>query len=305
MVAGCDSQIKVALQNIPDAIKPLRRWVIWTWACRDGKQTKVPLIADEPDNAFGWQRASSTDPRTWRRYEAAAFIAVHYDDIAGIGFVLGDGWSGVDQDKCRNKDTGKIDSAALDVVNQLRSYTEISPSLTGVKTLVKGVKPEGRCKLAGVEIYSAGRFFTLTGLHLPGTPLTIEDRQAELAALHASLFPVVEKAPVVVADILEDIPPVAVSSLSPEQSEKLKTLLAKSAGAPVGCRSDADFAVCCEAVRMGLDPDEVYDFCRDVGKFSQAGRRYFDLTWKAAARRIASELAELDRLKEIYPGVFD
>ena len=304
MVVGCDSPIKVALQNIPDAIKPLRRWVIWSWAYRDGKRTKVPLIADEPDSCFGWQPASSTNPHTWRRYEAAAFIAFHYD-VAGIGFVLGDGWSGVDQDKCRDPKTGVIDPCATDVVNRLRSYTEISPSLTGLKTLVRGVKPEGRCKDGALEIYSGGRFFTLTGLHLPDTPRTIEDRQAEVAALHASLFPVVEKAPVFIADVLENISPVALTSLPPEQSQKLKMLLARSAAAPVGCRSDADFAFCCEAARMGLDSDEVYDLCGDVGKFAQGGRRYFDLTWVAAARRIAAELAELRRLKEVYPGVFD
>jgi primase-polymerase (primpol)-like protein len=305
MVVGLGSQVKVALQNVPEAIKPLRRWVIWSWGYRGGKRTKVPLIAEEPDDCFGWQLASSTGPRTWRRYESAAFVALHYDEVAGIGFVLGDGWSGVDQDECRDPTSGDIDRWATDVVNALRSYTEISPSLTGLKTLVKGVKPDGRCKKGRVEIYSSGRYFTLTGRHLPGTPHSIEDRQEELAALHGRLFPVRERPQVFSAKALADTPAVALGCPPPEQTDKMKTLLAKSASAPVGSRSEADFAFCCEAVLTGMHPDEGYRLCGGVGKFAQGGRRYFDRTWGAAARKVASELAELRRLKETYPGVFD
>ena len=39
-----------------------------------------------------------------------------------------------------------------------------------------------------VEMYDSARFFTMTGNHLPGTPPTIEDRQAELEALHWEIF---------------------------------------------------------------------------------------------------------------------
>lgn len=307
MLARSDSPIKVVFENVPDAIKPLRRWVTWVWACRDGDRTKVPVIADEPDSCFGWQLAKSTAPITWRRYEAAAYIATHYDEIAGIGFVLGDGWSGVDLDKSRDPDSGQVNSFALDIVTELQSYTEISPSSTGLKTLIKGVKPEGRCKTAGVEIYSGGRFFTITGRHLPGTLKTIEDRQAELMALHAHLFPVsiVSKAAVQVADIDWDMPAVSLAALSHFENEKLKVLLARSAAASVGSRSDTDFAFCCEAARLRLDRDQVYALCRDVGKFAQAGRRYFDLTWNAALRNISTELAEIRYLKELYPGVYE
>jgi primase-polymerase (primpol)-like protein len=38
-------------------------------------------------------------------------------------------------------------------------------------------------------MYDAGRFFTVTGRHLEGTPATVEDRQKELEALHAEVFP--------------------------------------------------------------------------------------------------------------------
>ena len=82
-------------------------------------------------------------------------------------------------------------------------------------------------------------------------------------------------------------------------------LLAKSGAAPVGSRSETDFAFCREAVRTGLNAEEAYDLCRDLGKFAQASRRYFDRTWHAAKQKIGAEMAELRRMKEIYPGVFE
>ena len=134
---------------------------------------------------------------------------------------------------------------------------------------MKGVKPEGRCKGAGVKCFRPGGSSRSPACICPAPLGRLEARHAELAALHASLFPVKEKPPVFVEHVLEDIPPAALKSLPPEQSEKLKTLLAKSAAPPVGCRSEADFALCCEAVRMGLHPDEVHDLCGDVGEFAR------------------------------------
>jgi putative DNA primase/helicase len=37
-------------------------------------------------------------------------------------------------------------------------------------------------------MYDSGRYFTMTGDHLEGTPATIENRQAELEALHGEIF---------------------------------------------------------------------------------------------------------------------
>jgi putative DNA primase/helicase len=42
----------------------------------------------------------------------------------------------------------------------------------------------------GIEIYAAGRYFTMTGNHLSGTPDCIEDRQGELDSIIRERFPV-------------------------------------------------------------------------------------------------------------------
>ena len=69
-----------------------------------------------------------------------------------LGFVLGDGFVGVDKDHCRNAETGAIEPWALAIVEQLDSYTEISVSGTGVHVICRvrcrravDGKPKSRC----------------------------------------------------------------------------------------------------------------------------------------------------------------
>jgi primase-polymerase (primpol)-like protein len=70
----------------------------------------------------------------------------------------------------------------------LNSYTELSPSGTGVRIFVYGKLPPIGRKTGDIEVYEAGRYLTITGNHLDGTPRTIENRQDELTAWHASVW---------------------------------------------------------------------------------------------------------------------
>ena len=51
-------------------------------------------------------------------------------------------------------------------------------------------------------------------------------------------------------------------------------------------RSQADFALCCFAIRQGLDKEEVWKPVAEVGKFGERGRAYFDQTWDKAEERV-------------------
>ena len=102
--------------------------------------------------------------------------------------LLGDGWVGVDLDKCRDPETGIIEPSALAIIEKLHSYTEISPSGTGVHVYLNGQLPPGRRRKGVVEMYGEARYFTVTGAHLAATPTTIEHRTTELAAVHAEVF---------------------------------------------------------------------------------------------------------------------
>ena len=106
----------------------------------------------------------------------------------GVGIVLGNGLVGIDLDHCRDPQTGTIALQALTIIKQLNSYTETSPSGTGVHILVLGSLPPGRRRKGSIEMYGEDRYFTITGAHHPTTPSTIEDRTAELAAVHAEVL---------------------------------------------------------------------------------------------------------------------
>ncbi len=159
------------------SIRNLRQWVCWRSEERDAKLTKIPY------SSLTGARASSTDPDTWSGYSeaVAAYKERGYD---GIGFVFTkeDDFVGVDLDRCLNE-AGEIEDWAQDIIDELDSYTEVSPSGTGVHILLRATLPDGRNRKGSVEIYSHGRYFTVSGRHLEGTPRTIEPRQEQILAL--------------------------------------------------------------------------------------------------------------------------
>lgn len=120
-----------------------------------------------------------------------AKMKLHGDQcpVKGIGFVFTDKdpFTGIDLDGCRNPKTGEIQEWAMEIVVQFESYTEVSPSGTGLHIICKG-KAKKSLKTKHVEIYSKGRFFTVTMDPLfPVFP--IRSCQKELDALVARFRP--------------------------------------------------------------------------------------------------------------------
>ena len=108
--------------------------------------------------------------------------------LNGIGFVftVADPYVGVDLDHCRAD--GGLEAWATEIVGKLNSYTEWSPSGTGLHILVKASLPNcGGRRSRGIEIYASGRYFTITGDHLAQTPRAIERRQDEILVLITAL----------------------------------------------------------------------------------------------------------------------
>ncbi len=129
-------------------------------------------------------------PDTWAPFaEALAYYQRHQaDGIKGLGFVLtkDDPYVFIDLDKCLEAGTGAIQAWALEVVQQISSYTEISPSGQGLHLIAKGSLPSGGRRKGQVEMFDQARYMTMTGNHYRFTPTTIEDRQGELEALHSN-----------------------------------------------------------------------------------------------------------------------
>lgn len=173
--------------NIPAEIRNLNQWVGFIKIQNaNGKTTKKPV------DVRTLQGASSTNPNTWNSFEEAtmsigrvASVGGDAGVIDGIGFVFAPPYCGIDIDHCINTDTGEINAKALDIINQMDSYTELSPSRTGIHILYKGEvhKGEWKCKKADalgngidIEMYQQGRYFTVTG-EIYGDNHTINERE--------------------------------------------------------------------------------------------------------------------------------
>jgi hypothetical protein len=138
-------------------IRELRQWLCWRAEKRESQQTRVPY---SPRTGH---RASSTDPHTWASYEEA--VSAHKEHgYHGIGFVFtsGDDLCGVDLDRCRDSESGEIESWAQEIIEELDSYAEVSPSGRGVHVLLRGDLPPGRRRKGRIEMYDrAGSLLSL------------------------------------------------------------------------------------------------------------------------------------------------
>ena len=275
----------VIAENIPAELRERPQWVAWRYEVRKGKPTKVPI---KPSSGG---KAKSNDSSTWDTFDAAlACCQLH--GHPGIGFVFSsdDDFFGVDLDACRNPCSGLLTPWAQEIVTNIGSYTEVSPSATGVKIVGRGRLPADSRhvkKLADVPkfgdkspeiaIYDTGRFWCMTGQMFPGTPTCCEPRQPQLDALLVRLFP---------------------SSVGRNRRAHsngrmvggwFDRLLAACANAPEGQRSERDFALCIAAVRHGCDGEATWERVCNTGKFAERGRRYFDLTWRSATEAAAND----------------
>jgi len=207
--------------TLPDALVDRDQWVCWRSQQREDKHTKVPIIPGTT------QFASTTDPDTWRDFQTAR-KAVTSTPVDGLGFVFttDDPLIGIDLDDCRDPDTGEPTAWASQIITQLDSYTEVSPSETGYHILVTGALPEGRNRAGNLELYDRSRFFTVTGTQLAETPATVAERTAAVASLHA------EK----VASESSSEPPSTTTDRSPNDD----TTAPETATAGVGALSDEE-----------------------------------------------------------------
>lgn len=182
--------MSVSPSAVPAEIKKFDQWVCWRFVTRGQKQTKIPVRPDSGDTA------DSTDSQTWGTFDQALGGTCRLPRIAGVGFVFApdDPYCGIDLDKCIID--GKVVPAAQQIIDDFATYTEVSPSGTGVKLITRGKKPTGaKCKVTkiegfgSIEIYDQQRFFTITGNRLPNTPAEITDGQPALDVLCGKLWP--------------------------------------------------------------------------------------------------------------------
>ncbi|HEV8609086.1 MAG TPA: AAA family ATPase [Thermoanaerobaculia bacterium] len=183
------SALPVQPDEIPEELRLLPNWVLWKSVQREGKWTKPPFT-------LAGTHASSTDPNTWTTFETVIAklsdgpFGESANGFAGISFALTreSGLVGFDLDHCRDPRTGEVESWAIDIVAEINSYTEVSPSAKGLRIIAFGTIPGARRRNGPIEIYDSGRFLTFTGHHVSGTPKQVCQRDAEIAAVCERVF---------------------------------------------------------------------------------------------------------------------
>jgi putative DNA primase/helicase len=167
--------------NIPRLLKSRPNWVAW------GVPDAPPKSPFNPASLLNGRAspAKAGIPDTWGDYETAA-LCVERGLAKGVGYEFdGGGLYGVDLDHVVG-DGGALTPQAERVARELASYAETSPSGTGlhVFVLAPGARiTRHRKKGCFLEIYNAGRYFTVTG-DVRGGAASIETRTAELQAVH-------------------------------------------------------------------------------------------------------------------------
>lgn len=166
----------------PYPLRSRKQFVCWQaeWNDKKGKYDKIPI------NPKTGRPGKSNDSRTWSDFDTACQAVDKYN-LAGVGIVLTKGIVGIDIDECMDKD-GKISPEAEDIMKKINSYTEVSPSGTGIHILAFADLPDGARRTGNFEMYCDGRFFTLTGNIYKGNFIkmaTKAEATAGVAAAHA------------------------------------------------------------------------------------------------------------------------
>lgn len=133
--------------------------------------------------------ASATDLKTWGSFEDALKL-VERRKAHGVAFATGDYISAIDMDW---KGLPHAPDWAEKIIEQMNSYTEISPSGQGVHIFLIGQASKGGRKKqldgGSLEIYSRHRFIRVTGWLWNGVERALEWRHEQLAELEKTYWP--------------------------------------------------------------------------------------------------------------------
>jgi hypothetical protein len=164
--------------NVPPELKAYANWVC-------GRADKAPV------NPMTGRLAMADVPTTWATFDEA----VRYRDANGkngirtIGFEVSETpFTGIDLDHCRNADSGEIEPWALEIIETVDTYTEISPSGTGIRMFVTCNLPPTNRKSKNIEIANNGKYFSVTGNHIEGTATHVGCRPEEIRSIFEKYF---------------------------------------------------------------------------------------------------------------------
>lgn len=234
----------------------MRRWAVWKaiWNPEREKYDKVPYD--------GNHRGLSTKlVESWGDYDSAAMtLRLNPTRYHGLGLVLTgiEDVVGIDLDDCREGTT--IAPWAREIIESMGSYTEISPSGTGLRILAHGsVTDDWNNHDVGIEVYGghSARFLTITGDTSKPRPM-VQAKPEVMAALFAQHGRTRKQNPVIQITMPELIHELALPDVTEmDIPEATKEFLLHGPGEDVLDRSGALHAVGVQLYSAGYSDAEV------------------------------------------------
>lgn len=160
-------------RSVPIELKEIDNWCGYKLQQRNGKTTKIPI------NANNGELGKSNDESTWASFDKA-LDSINKFKCDGIGFYFNSPYFGIDLDDVRNDidrylNNDDDDNLVAEFVDLMGSYSEISPSGNGIHIIAKGELPDGGRRKGNIEMYSSGRFFTVTGNKIGDYNFIVDD----------------------------------------------------------------------------------------------------------------------------------
>jgi hypothetical protein len=279
------------VENIPQCLRELKQWICWKYVPKEiGKPGKLPVQVNG-------RNASTTDPKTWSSFDEALAAFEHNQQFAGVAFVFAaqDPFVGIDLDDCLDENGHFI--WGDDIVRELATYCEVSPSGRGVKLILRGQKPQNaECIVSGmgpnqdgqIEVYDRARCFVITGQRIDSSPPGVLARQAELDALCAKLWPDKRKPAKTTA---APAPPKPGDEKLQRMWACYKAILGMQL-ADSGDGSHRLFSACCRCVEYDLPDADAILVIRKYARQSPFPQRWSD---DAIAKRLRSAEKKVTR----------
>jgi hypothetical protein len=166
------------LANIPECLRTPPLWVRYDLV----KDAKKPDKKPSPRPVMKW-----ADPEDRKmNLRPLDYLIENPKRCAGFQRFIDkdEGFVFIDLDGVRNPDTGEVKTWAVEVIETLNSYTEVSKSGKGIHIVCRGTLDEDRSR-PPIEIYSgnAKKLMAMTGELYDLLKMTIESRQAEVEQL--------------------------------------------------------------------------------------------------------------------------
>jgi RecA-family ATPase len=253
--------VQLKPENIPASLRAERRWVAWLPKWADGKFGKKPGRIDRPGIGLtNWANEGWVDFDT-----AVAAWRANPSIFGGVGYVMTGSScvTGVDLDGCIDA-AGNIAPWAAEIVQGLNTYTEVSPSGTGIRAFVEGHLEDWQTPRDGevkIEVYggSAGRFLTVTGAHLASSPAEVRPAQSSVLADMRARYKMAPKAKAEVEDLhLPDIIPECLLRDVSELNLPAHARNFLSDGPTSTDRSSQLFATALALIQAGESREQVY-----------------------------------------------